>query len=49
MRNTRTLGNMLLVAFVLLVAVAFNLAVWAQKPELQQRLAEVKEAMAQNK
>ena len=49
MRNTRTLGNMLLVAFVLLVAVAFNLPVWAQNPELQQRLVEVKQAMAQNK
>jgi hypothetical protein len=49
MRNIRTLGNMLLVAFVLLVAVAFNLPVWAQNPELQQRLTEVKQAMAQNK
>jgi hypothetical protein len=49
MRSTRTLGSVLLVAFVLLVAVAFNLPVWAQNPELQQRLAEVKQAMAQNK
>jgi hypothetical protein len=49
MRNTRTLGGILLVAFVLLVAVAFNLPVKAQNPELQQRLAEVKQAMAQNK
>ena len=49
MRNTRTLGSILLVAFVLLVAVAFNLPVKAQNPELQQRLAEIKQAMAQNK
>jgi uncharacterized protein YpmB len=49
MRNTRTLGSILLVSFVLLVAVAFNLPVKAQNPELQQRLAEVKQAMAQNK
>ena len=49
MRNTRTLGSILLVAFVLLVAVAFNLPVKAQNPELQQHLAEVKQAMAQNK
>ena len=48
MRNTRTLGSIRLVAFVLL-AVAFNLPVWAQNPELQQRLAEVKQVMAQNK
>jgi hypothetical protein len=48
MRNTRTLGSMLLVACVLLVAVVFNLPVKAQNPELQQ-LAEVKPAMAQNK
>ena len=41
MRNTRPLGSILLVAFVLLVAVAFNLPVWTQNPELQQRLAEV--------
>jgi hypothetical protein len=47
-RNTRTLGSIRLVAFVLL-AVAFNLPVWAQNPEWQQRLAEVKQAMAQNK
>jgi hypothetical protein len=39
---------MRLVAFVLLVAGAFNLPVKAQNPELQQRLAEVKQAMAQN-
>jgi hypothetical protein len=49
MRNTRTVGTKLLVAFVLLTAVAFNLPVKAQNPELQQRLAEVKQAMAQNK
>ena len=45
MRNILTLGSIRLVAFVLLVTVAFNLPVWAQNPELQQRLAEVKQAM----
>lgn len=49
MRNTRTLGSILLDAFVLLAAVVFNLPVKAQNPELQQRLAEVKQSMAQNK
>jgi hypothetical protein len=46
MRNIRTLGGMLLVAFVLLAAVIFNPLVKAQNPELQQRLAEVKQPMA---
>lgn len=49
MSNTRTLGSILLVTFVLLAAVIFNLPVKAQNPELQQRLAEVKQSMAQNK
>ena len=35
-----------MVAFVLLAAVIFNPLVKAQNPELQQRLAEVKQPMA---
>jgi hypothetical protein len=49
MRNIRISGSTLLVASVLLVAVAFNVPVEAQNPELQQRLADVKQSMAQNK
>src|SRR5215467_3245908 len=33
MRNTRTLGIIRLVVFVLLVAAAFNLPGWAQNPQ----------------
>ena len=51
MRNTglRTLAGMLLALFVLLVAAAFHSRVDAQNPELQQRVAELKEAVGQNK
>jgi len=51
MRNTglRTLAGMLLALFVLLVAAAFHSRVNAQNPELQQRVAELKEAVGQNK
>jgi hypothetical protein len=51
MRNTalRTLENALLAFFVLLVAAVFNRPVNAQNQELQQRVADVKEASARNK
>jgi hypothetical protein len=51
MRNTGlgTLASMRLALFVLLVAAAFHSRVNAQNPELQQRVAELKEAVGQNK
>ncbi len=51
MKNTvtRIFGSTMVVAFFLLAASLFNPPINAQNPELQQRVAEIKESMAKNK
>ncbi len=46
---SRILNSTFLVAFFLLIGALFNLPINAQNPELQQRVAELKESMAKNK
>lgn len=46
---TRTFGSTMVVGFFLLAASLFNSPLKAQNPELQQRVAEIKESMAKNK